>query len=107
MYSQVCLEDIHNFSKCILAQPLAGVLNFEITIEGAREYTFWIHRPQPCFSALTFIKAIGIPPAWATNKSIFVQKGHVIHHFYELFQADFNNVIIEMIARPKIEGSQS
>ena len=25
------------------------------------------------------------PPAWATNKSIFVQIGHFIHHFYELF----------------------
>ena len=26
------------------------------------------------------------PPAWATNRSIFVQIGHVIHNFYELFK---------------------
>ena len=29
-----------------------------------------------------------------TNESIFVGKGHVVHHFYKLFYVNFNHVII-------------
>ena len=47
------------------------------------------------------------PPALATNKSILVGKDYAIHHFLQAFRVDFNHVVFELIARKKIEGSQS
>ena len=32
------------------------------------------------------VSSNAIPPAREANKSIFVRKGDIIHHFYELFK---------------------
>ena len=48
-----------------------------------------------------------ITPSLSDKKVNFCAKRSGYTPFLQAFRADFNQVIIEMIARPKIEGSQS
>ena len=49
----------------------------------------------------------GVTPSWRANQVNFCAKRSCYTPFLQAFRADFNHVIVKMIARPKIEGSQS
>ena len=61
-------------------------------------------KSNECFLILIIIFVLVSPPA---NQVKFFAKRSCYTPFLRTFRAGFNHVIIEMIARPKMEGSQS